>query len=104
MSDTTASSHGAFGGSFLTSTAQDQDDVLTPENLDDDTRAIGRMIDEFWAREVAPALPALHRHEPGVGRALLLKASTLGLTALHVPAEYGGATSTCRPSCWLPSI
>jgi alkylation response protein AidB-like acyl-CoA dehydrogenase len=78
-----------FGGAFLLHTASAAT-VFTPEDLTDDQRAIGRLVDEFWTRDVAPALPGLLRHEPGVGRSLLLRASTVGLTALHIPEEFGG--------------
>jgi len=64
--------------------------LLTPEDLDVEHRAIARTIDEFWAREVEPNLDALRRHEPGVGRALLVRAAALGLTGLQVPERFGG--------------
>lgn len=77
------------GGAFLLA-ASLPSDVLTPEDLTEDHRAIGRTIDEFWAQEIEPALPALFRHEPGVARRLLQRAATLGLTAMQIPEAWGG--------------
>ena len=78
------------GGAFLLGPC-DPASIFTPEDLNEEQRAIGQLVDEFWKRDVAPHLVALLRHEPGVGRSLLLQASSVGLTALHVPEEYGGA-------------
>jgi alkylation response protein AidB-like acyl-CoA dehydrogenase len=63
---------------------------LTPEALTDEHRAIARTVDEFWRRDVAPRLDAIRAHEPGAPRAVLRRAATLGLTAMHVPEAYGG--------------
>jgi len=35
--------------------------VFTPEDLSEEHLAVGRMIDEFWASEVEPNLPAIAR-------------------------------------------
>ena len=78
-----------FGGSFLTDHAH-VGSTFTPEQLGDECLAIGRMVDEFWARDVAPSLDALLRHEPGVARGLLRKAATLGLTSMQIPEAHGG--------------
>ncbi|MCC7042980.1 MAG: acyl-CoA dehydrogenase family protein [Acidobacteria bacterium] len=79
----------AFGGSFLLDTAP-SGSTFTPEQLTDDHRSIARMVDEFWERDVAPALDALLRQEPGVARTLLRRASALGLTSMQIPEAYGG--------------
>jgi alkylation response protein AidB-like acyl-CoA dehydrogenase len=79
----------ASGGSFLIRAAT-PDGVRVPEDLSADHQAIGRMVDEFWQRDVAPRLDALLSHEPGVARALLRRAAALGLTGMQIPEEYGG--------------
>jgi alkylation response protein AidB-like acyl-CoA dehydrogenase len=82
-----APSDGPTGGSFLIAAPGR---TFAPEDLSDEARAIARTIDEFWARDVAPALPALDRHEPAAARALLRKSAGLGLTSMQVPADLGG--------------
>jgi alkylation response protein AidB-like acyl-CoA dehydrogenase len=79
-----------FGGSFLTQRTTAAGSTFTPEQLGEDCLAIGRMADEFWARDIAPSLDALLRHEPGVARGLLRKAAALGLTSMQIPEAYGG--------------
>jgi alkylation response protein AidB-like acyl-CoA dehydrogenase len=75
------------GGWFLIAAPED---TLTPEALGEDARAVAATVDEFWTREVAPALPALERHDPGVARRLLRRSAALGLTAMQVPEPLGG--------------
>ncbi|MEO8481575.1 MAG: acyl-CoA dehydrogenase family protein [Acidobacteriota bacterium] len=64
--------------------------IDTPETLTDEHRAIGRTVDEFWTREVAPQLDAIRAHAPGVARAVVRKAGELGLTSMQIPEAYGG--------------
>ena len=40
--------------------------VFTPEDLSEEHLAVGRMIDEFWASEVEPNLPAIREKQPGL--------------------------------------
>src|SRR5690606_38557292 len=68
------------------------------ERLGDEHRAIGSTVDEFWTRDVAPALDAILRREPGAARAVLRQATALGLTAMQVPEAWGGLEAD------LPSI
>jgi alkylation response protein AidB-like acyl-CoA dehydrogenase len=77
------------GGSFLIE-ERDPADVFTPEDLDEEHRAIGRAAAEFFAGEVAPNLEAIQRQEPGIAVAALRKAAALGLTSMAIPEEYGG--------------
>jgi alkylation response protein AidB-like acyl-CoA dehydrogenase len=65
-------------------------DVFTPEDLSEEHLAIGRMVDEFWANEVEPNLPAIRDKKPGVALAVLRKSAELGLTGMTIPEEYGG--------------
>src|SRR5580693_547651 len=65
-------------------------DVFTPEDLSEEHLAIGHMVDEFWANEVEPNLPAIRAKTPGVALGVLRKSVELGLTAMAIPEEYGG--------------
>ena len=77
------------GTSFLIEDSAPQD-IFTPEDLSDEHLAVGRMIDEFWANEVEPNLPAIREKKPGAAMAVLRKSVELGLTAMTIPEEYGG--------------
>jgi alkylation response protein AidB-like acyl-CoA dehydrogenase len=65
-------------------------DIFTPEDLTEEHLAVGRMVDEFWANEVEPNLPAIREKKPGVAMGVLRKSVELGLTAMTIPEEYGG--------------
>jgi alkylation response protein AidB-like acyl-CoA dehydrogenase len=65
-------------------------EVFTPEDLTDEHLAVGRMVDEFWASEVEPNLPAIREKQPGVALAVLRKSAELGLTGMTIPEEFGG--------------
>ncbi len=77
------------GGSFLIESSLPAE-VFTPEDFTEEHQAIAKATDEFFAKEVAPALDALQRHEPGVAVDLLRKSGELGLLAVDVPEKYGG--------------
>jgi len=79
----------AIGGSFLIESYTPAD-VFTPEDYNDEHRAIGRTTEEFFTREVAPNLERIQHQEPGVAVSILRKSAELGLTAVGVPEEYGG--------------
>jgi len=65
-------------------------DIFTPEDLSEEHLAVGHMVDEFWANEVEPNLPAIREKKPGVAMAVLRKSVDLGLTGMAIPEEYGG--------------
>jgi alkylation response protein AidB-like acyl-CoA dehydrogenase len=77
------------GTAFLLEESTPQD-IFTPEDLSEEHLAIGRMVEEFWANEVEPNLPAIREKKPGVAMAVLRKSVELGLTAMAIPEEYGG--------------
>ncbi len=77
------------GGAFLAG-RRTPAEVFTPEDLTEEHRAIARTVDEFWAEEVKPNLPAINAQEPGAARRVLRKAAELGLAAITVPEKYGG--------------
>jgi alkylation response protein AidB-like acyl-CoA dehydrogenase len=65
-------------------------DIFTPEDLSEEHLAVGHMVDEFWANEVEPNLPAIREKKPGVALGVLRKSAELGLTGMAIPEEYGG--------------
>ncbi len=77
------------GTGFLLEDSTPQD-IFTPEDLSEEHLAVGHMVDEFWANEVEPNLPAIREKKPGVAMAVLRKSVELGLTAMTIPEEYGG--------------
>ena len=77
------------GMAFLIEDSTPQD-IFTPEDLTEDHLAVGRMVDEFWANEVEPNLPAIREKKPGVAMGVLRKSVELGMTAMTIPEEYGG--------------
>ncbi|MFZ0760533.1 MAG: acyl-CoA dehydrogenase family protein [Candidatus Sulfotelmatobacter sp.] len=77
------------GTAFLIEDSAPQD-IFTPEDLSEEHLAVGRMVDEFWANEVEPNLPAIREKKPGLALSVLRKSVALGLTAMTIPEEYGG--------------
>jgi alkylation response protein AidB-like acyl-CoA dehydrogenase len=65
-------------------------DVFTPEDLSEEHLAVGHMVDDSWANEVEPNLPAIRDKKPGVFMNVLRKSVELGLTAMAIPEQYGG--------------
>ncbi len=79
----------SHGGSFLIE-ERAPSEIFTPEDLTEQHLAIGRAVDEFWAKEVDPNLAAILQQQPGLVRRILVKAAELGLTAIAIPEEFGG--------------
>ena len=77
------------GTAFLIEDSEPQD-IFTPEDLTEEHLAVGHMVEEFWANEVEPNLPAIREKKPGAAMAVLRKSVELGLTAMAIPEEYGG--------------
>src|SRR3984957_21078144 len=77
------------GAAFLIEDSEPQD-IFTPEDLTEEHLAIGHMVEEFWANEVEPNLPAIREKKRGVAMKVLRKSAELGLTAMTIPEEYGG--------------
>jgi alkylation response protein AidB-like acyl-CoA dehydrogenase len=77
------------GTAFLIEESEPQD-IFTPEDLTEEHLAVGHMVDEFWANEVEPNLPAIREKKPGIAMAVLRKSVELGLTGMAIPEEYGG--------------
>ena len=66
------------------------EEVFTREDLSEEHIAIGRTVEEFWANEVEPNLPAIRQKQPGVALAVLRKSAKLGLLGISVPERFGG--------------
>ncbi len=77
------------GTAFLIEESAPQE-IFTPEDLSEEHLAVGHMVDEFWANEVEPNLPAIREKKPGVAMSVLRKSVELGLTGMAIPEEYGG--------------
>ena len=80
---------GVQGGAFLLGDTAPEG-VFTPEDLNAEHLAIGQAADEFFTREVQPALEAILKQQPGAAVAVLRKAAAAGLTAITIPEQYGG--------------
>jgi alkylation response protein AidB-like acyl-CoA dehydrogenase len=77
------------GGAFLIEPST-PDQVFSPEDFNDEHRAIARTTEEFWIKEIVPNVEAIQHQEPGVAVRVLRKAGELGLTSVHIPEQYGG--------------
>ncbi len=77
----------AYGASFLLETAGD---VFAPEDFSEEHRAVARATAEFWEREVAPNLEAIHHQDFAALVRVLRSSAGLGLVAALVPERYGG--------------
>jgi alkylation response protein AidB-like acyl-CoA dehydrogenase len=66
------------------------EEVFTREDLSEEHIAIGRTVEEFWANEVEPNLPAIRQKQPGAALEVLRKSAKLGLLGVSVPEKFGG--------------
>ncbi|MGA2536108.1 MAG: acyl-CoA dehydrogenase family protein, partial [Terracidiphilus sp.] len=79
----------AAGGSFLLD-SRTPAEVFTPEDLDEEQRQIAATAAQFAREEILPAAEAIEAKQPGILRAVLVKAAELGFTSIDIPEEYGG--------------
>jgi alkylation response protein AidB-like acyl-CoA dehydrogenase len=66
------------------------EEIFTREDLSDEHRAVGQMVEEFWVNEVEPNLPAIREKKAGVALEVLRKSAKLGLLGISVPEKFGG--------------
>jgi alkylation response protein AidB-like acyl-CoA dehydrogenase len=66
------------------------EEIFTREQLSEEHIAIERTVEEFWANEVEPNLPAIRQKKPGVALEVLRKSAKLGLLGISVPEKFGG--------------
>ncbi len=78
------------GGSFLVAAAP-AGDMLTPERLTDEQRAIRAAVLAFVEREAVPRRDAIEAKDYGVHRELLATLGRDGFVGIDVPEAYGGA-------------
>jgi alkylation response protein AidB-like acyl-CoA dehydrogenase len=78
-----------FGGSFLLSPIGSQPQ-FTPEELSDETKAIGEAARDFMEGEVLPHDAALGEVDLELSKDMLRKAGELGLLSLEIPEAYDG--------------
>jgi alkylation response protein AidB-like acyl-CoA dehydrogenase len=90
MTATTTTSHAARKGAGFLLEEIAPEEVFTREDLTEEHRAIQRMVEEFWANEVEPNLPAIREKKPGVALDVLRKSAPLGLLGISVPEKFGG--------------
>jgi alkylation response protein AidB-like acyl-CoA dehydrogenase len=79
----------AAGGSFLLETRTPAE-IFTPEDLNDEQRQIASTAAQFAREQIMPVADAIEAKQPGVLRAVLVKAAELGFTSVDIPEEYGG--------------
>jgi len=78
------------GGAFLLEEIN-PNDVLTPEDFNDEIKLIAQTTDEFVTNELLPVTDRLEKLEPGLNETLLRKAGELGLLGVEIDEKYGGS-------------
>jgi len=89
MATTTTSCTARKGCAFLLEETP-AEEIFTRERLSEEHIAIERTVEEFWANEVEPNLPAIRQKKPGVALEVLRKSAKLGLLGISVPEKFGG--------------
>jgi alkylation response protein AidB-like acyl-CoA dehydrogenase len=89
MATTTSPYTARKGAAFLLEDVTPEE-VFTREDLSEEHIAIGRTVEEFWANEVEPNLPAIRQKKPGVALDVLRKSAKLGFLGISVPEKFGG--------------
>lgn len=77
------------GGGFLVEDLTGED-VITPEDFNDEHKMIAKTTEDFVSGEVLPLIDKLENHEFDNSVDLLHKAGELGLLSADIPEEYGG--------------
>lgn len=77
------------GGSFLIEDIS-YEQLLTPEDFNEEHLMIAKTAEDFVEKEVQPVLDRLENHEFDITVKLLKQAGELGLLAADVPEEYEG--------------
>jgi alkylation response protein AidB-like acyl-CoA dehydrogenase len=89
MATTTTAAIAKKGAGFLLEDTP-AEEILTRERLSEEHLAIERTVEEFWANEVEPNLPAIRQKKPGVALEVMRKSARLGLLGISVPEKFGG--------------
>jgi alkylation response protein AidB-like acyl-CoA dehydrogenase len=89
MATATVASQKIAGGSFLIEDRR-PDEVFTPEDFTDQHQLIAQTTEDFASNEIVPNIERIEKKDYEIQRALIRKASELGLTSVDIPEEYGG--------------
>jgi alkylation response protein AidB-like acyl-CoA dehydrogenase len=87
---TTTTPHTARSGAGFLLEDISAEEIFTREDLNEEHIAIGHTVEEFWANEVEPNLPAIRQKKQGVALEVLRKSAKLGLLGISVPEKFGG--------------
>ena len=87
---TTTSVHAFRKGAAFLLEDTPAEEIFTRERLSEEHIAIERTVEEFWANEVEPNLPAIRQKKPGVALEVMRKSAKLGLLGISVPEKFGG--------------
>ncbi|HEY2391329.1 MAG TPA: acyl-CoA dehydrogenase family protein [Candidatus Angelobacter sp.] len=87
---TTTTSHIARNGTAFLLEDVPAEEIFTREDLSEEHIAIGRTVEDFWANEVEPNLPAIRQKKPGLALEIMRKSAKLGLLGISVPEKFGG--------------
>ncbi|MDL4839924.1 acyl-CoA dehydrogenase family protein [Aquibacillus rhizosphaerae] len=77
------------GGAFIVEDLRPED-IITPEDFNEEHKMIAKMTEDFVLGEVVPKIDNLENHEFEHSVKLLKQAGELGLLGVDVPEEYGG--------------
>jgi butyryl-CoA dehydrogenase len=78
------------GGSWLLEDRQAAE-VFTPEDFNEQHQLIAQTAEEFASKEIVPSIEKIEHKEWEVSRALLRKASEIGIANVDVPEQFGGS-------------
>ncbi len=79
------------GGAFLIEDSA-PNDVLIPEEFDDEIAMIRQTTRDFCQNEIVPNMERLEKQEPGLSQALLRKLGELGIFGIEVEEKYDGSS------------
>jgi len=77
------------GGAFLIKESKPED-IIIPEEFNEEQKMMRDMTHDFVATEVIPKLDNIDKQEEGLVEHLLEKAGELGLLAISIPEQYEG--------------
>jgi butyryl-CoA dehydrogenase len=86
------------GGSFLLEERKPSE-VFTPEDFTEEHLQTAKTAEDFSTNEILPVADKIEHKDWSISRALIKKASELGLTSVDVPEAYGGMEMDKVTSC-----
>jgi alkylation response protein AidB-like acyl-CoA dehydrogenase len=81
------------GGSFLTE-RHSANEIVTPEDFDDELRMFAASAQQFVEREIKPNFEKLEGLDYDLSVKAIKKAGEMGLLGIDVPEEYGGLNTS----------